>query len=114
MNQEIMNCSIDGRRLRSSTRCGISSNAGKDLSWSYGEIKKPETSTTALQAGAEAGSARVVSRADKGYEGLWVSTRHEVQGPHLRETCSVEVTLVAGSARAHGHIEWPTGAHIGS
>ena len=88
---------------------------GQDLSWSYGEIKKPETINYRTFKPERDGlfCARIFGPI-KDYECLCGKYKRMKYKGIICEKCSVEVTLVAGAPRAHGpyRIGRAGGAHL--
>ena len=94
----------DRRRLRSSTRSGSRSPSPEKIrSWSFGEIKKPETINYRTFKPERDGlfCARIFGPI-KDYECLCGKYKRMKYSGIVCEKCGVEVTLSQGPPRAHG------------
>ena len=104
MNQEIMNLfnPTTPAQVFDQIRISIASPE-KILSWSYGEIKKPETINYRTFKPERDGlfCARIFGPI-KDYECLCGKYKRMKYKGIICEKCSVEVTLSTGPARAHG------------
>ena len=104
MNQEIMNLFSPQVPAQVFDQIRISiASPEKILSWSYGEIKKPETINYRTFKPERDGlfCARIFGPI-KDYECLCGKYKRMKYKGIICEKCSVEVTLVARAARAHG------------
>ena len=104
MNQEIMNLFSPQVPAQVFDQIRISiASPEKILSWSYGEIKKPETINYRTFKPERDGlfCARIFGPI-KDYECLCGKYKRMKYKGIICEKCSVEVTLSARAARAHG------------
>ena len=104
MNQEIMNLFSPQAPAQVFDQIRISiASPEKILSWSYGEIKKPETINYRTFKPERDGlfCARIFGPI-KDYECLCGKYKRMKYKGIICEKCGVEVTLVARAARAHG------------
>ena len=104
MNQEIMNLFSPQAPAQVFDQIRISiASPEKILSWSYGEIKKPETINYRTFKPERDGlfCARIFGPI-KDYECLCGKYKRMKYKGIICEKCGVEVTLIARAARAHG------------
>ena len=104
MNQEVMNLFSPQAPAQVFDQIRISiASPEKILSWSYGEIKKPETINYRTFKPERDGlfCARIFGPI-KDYECLCGKYKRMKYKGIICEKCGVEVTLVARAARAHG------------